>query len=236
MSKNWDILVAGRSSEAVEIFKREFENSPDAPTACNLGIALLDCERYEEARSAFRCAADIEAGDGTSAESTFLALGTAEWLLGDEVAAIETWKRSLGTAYGDAAGGVEGPAFLWYGAVRTGNEKLRNQAVRLMRGFWNRKIKENAVDWWPGPRAFAGFLLGEVDDHTFVDLWKCDNEILEQRRLCKVHFWAGVKSEDRDTAREHFRRAFSDSRRAILEFEYFLSKNEFAATSRFHNR
>jgi len=227
--ETWNLFFNSPSEQFVELFKKEFERTNQAPDLTNLGTVYLDTNRIQEARDAFRRALEMDK-QARTVELTFTLLGISEWFLGNFNEAIKLWEQSLDAQFADEAGGVEGPALMWYGALRTENPKLKARAEKLVGRFW--KIKDpTTLNFWPGPVAVAGYILDRVDTHTFLNVWQCENRTLELRRLCRANFWTGVKCDVPQTAREFFEEAFTNSKVAILEPEYFLAKWEFQRLS-----
>jgi hypothetical protein len=116
---------------------------------------------------------------------------------------------------------VKPPALIYYAGVRIPDERYVLRGMRLLGKLWKPKLSRI----WPGP--VAGFLLGKVDERSFVEDGYEDDE-LEARRLASARFWAGVKASDAQTAREHFEASASIEGPAALEAEHHLAKGEIA--------
>lgn len=221
----WDELKAGRVSVAIELLRAEFEANGSIPTLFNLSLALLDAGRLQDALTTLERIHEMERLSSSTSEITLANLGVVEWLLGNQGRAIELWKWSTESTYADSAGGVLGPALVWYGAKHVGDAVSSDAAVNDLRRLW--KIRDvHTVKNWPGPIGIAGYILGKVPDDLFLNTWKTNNPILESRRRCRVEFWAGVKARSVGAARSHFENACDTNRVAILESEYFLARWE----------
>ena len=222
---DWQLLLDGRSEEALLAFKAAALRHPSTGTLNNLGLALLDLGRFKEAVEVFMRARAHEMKAQTTSETTLVNLGISHWCDSDRSAALRDWELSLNTIYADEAGGVQGPAMLWFGATEVGDMSQTELALKVLKKLWKPRVLSSHS--WPGPVAIAGFLLGEVKEEKFIQGWSDANPMLEVRRRCKVHFWAGAKSEETILAAEHFRLACSD-RAAILEPEFFLARYLYA--------
>ncbi len=222
----WEALQRGQTQQALQLLQQEYERAPSGPRLNNMALALLELGQYEDALAAYEHSRELEIEEGTLCEGTQVHIGIAHWLLGNTHAALEAWAASLDTPYADSAGGVLGPAMLWYGAERTGETRTKTKASKLLRTFWKYKAPA-VIRNWPGPAAVAGYILGKVPTELFLNQWQEPNPTLELRRRCRANFWVGVRSDSPETAKVCFSNAFSGARVAILESEYFLAKWEF---------
>jgi len=219
--EDWQIFLDGRVAEALSVFQEKYRQTGCRGTLGNCALALLDLERYGDAIVVLEEVRQAEVRENLSADLTLVELGIARWCAGDKANALRDWEASLGTDYADSAGGVQGPAVLWFGALKTGERHLEEKALKLLKKFWKPRIMQASK--WPGPIAIAGFILGDVDERRFVQLWTQDQPILEARRKCKALFWSGVKQSDRALARNYFAAAGAD-RHAVLEPEFYLAR------------
>jgi lipoprotein NlpI len=222
----WEAFVTGRSEDAVIRFADLYAETGDQATLQNLGLALLDEGNYEVARQTYDTLLKHERELKRTGESTFICRGLVDWAEGRQGDAVKYWKNALRAAYVDDGGGVTGPAFLWFAAKRTDDTALLRDAEQRLEKF----RFERKADWfqhWPGSRAVASFLLGEVDAETFAERWRFGprNETLELRRRCRVSFWLAAKATDEQDRRKCLLAACAD-KRAILECEYAAAKIE----------
>ena len=220
---DWQQFIEGSSEAAVIRFADSYAKTGDQPTLRNLGKAIMDCENWDLAREMWDTVIKHATELNRTADSDFINRGTIEWLDGQPHKAVDLWRLSIDTIYTDIAGGVIGPAFLWFAGYRLSDTKLLKEATKLLRKF---KLGERAksVRFWPGPRGVASYLLDEVDTETFLNVWKEGPE-LSYRRDCVANFWASVREPDKQLAVSRLKQALID-KGAVLECEYFLAKHE----------
>ena len=176
------------------------------------GLSLLELRRWPEAARTFEDAPDAERS-GTLLELA----GAARWLAGDRELAAERWIAALDAVYDGPAGNLKPPALLIYAGTRMGDDRYVLRGTRLLSKAWKPKVQRI----WPGP--VAGFLLGKVDERSFLDDGYGDPD-LEARRLASAHFWAALK--DPDHARRHYEAAVRDEGAGLLEVEHHLAHGE----------
>lgn len=224
--QHWDKFINGDSNEAVKMFADLYADTGDQPTLFNLGTALMDVEDWGMAREIFDTVIKHEVELGETGQSSYVKRGIIEWFDGKPKYAVDLWRLSLDTVYADEAGGVMGPALLWYAGYRLGDPILEREGQNLLKKF---RIgpKTQAINFWPGARGVASYILDEVDQNIFLNQWKYgpEDHTLEIRRLCRARFWAGVKESSRPTKWDLFEAAISN-KHAILEPEYFLARWE----------
>jgi hypothetical protein len=214
----WDLLIQGFPEAALSAFRETYRTTSSKGALHNVGLALLDLNRFDEAIHVFQ---ESELNDHSTSEITLVYLGVSRWCAGDRSGAVKAWAASLETDYADQAGGVQGPAMLWFGATKTGDRLREKMAVKGLRKFWKPRLLTS--EDWPGPAGVSGFLLGHVNEHRFVYEWTQEHPILEARRKCKAYFWAGIRQHDQAIANQFSRLASAD-RNAILEPEFFLTR------------
>jgi hypothetical protein len=177
------------------------------------GLALLELARFGDAARAF------EEAEGAAASASMLELaGGARWLQGERVLAAERWAAALTAGNETPADAVRAPALLLYAGERLPDDRYVLRGTRLLGKLWKQKLSRR----WPGP--VAGFLLGEVDPHQFLEEG-FEDDALESRRLAAAHFWAGFRSVGED-AQRHFAAAAAQTGPAVLEIEHHLAKGE----------
>lgn len=180
------------------------------------GLALLELGRFPEAARVF------EEAEGASESGTMLEFaGAAQWLGGERQAAAERWIAALDAGHDGPAGAVKPPALLLYAGLRIPDERFVLRGKRLLGKLWKPKLARV----WPGP--VAGFLLGEVEEQSFLEDGYDDPD-LEARRLSGAHFWAGVRAQDAKQARAHFQESAAIEGASALEVEHHLAKAELA--------
>ena len=179
------------------------------------GLALLELKRWPEAARAFEDAPDA-ARSGTMLEFA----GAARWLAGEPETAVERWVAALDAGYEGPAGRLKPPALLIYAGTRLGDQRYLLRGTRLLSKSFRPKVQRI----WPGP--VAGFLLGKIDEQSFLEDGYSDPD-LESRRLASAHFWAALK--DPQKAREHYQAAIASEGAAALEVEHHLAHGELSS-------
>lgn len=213
----WDLVKQGQFELAYAQFTEKVTREPDlAPHYTNRGLCLLNMGRLEEALADFQTVIRLRPETTTG----YVNVGITLWWLGKPLEAVEIWRSGIGAKYRDKAGGVEIPALLFFAASRLADQEMEKDARSLLRKKW----KPRLAKVWPGP--IAGFLLGKMDEETFLVKQTFENPILEARRLCKAHFWTGLiyfRQEDIQKYQYHLRQSLVEAK---LEPEYYLAKCE----------
>jgi HPt (histidine-containing phosphotransfer) domain-containing protein len=176
------------------------------------GLALLELKRWPEAARTFEEAPDA-AQSGTMLELA----GAAHWLAGEREIGVERWVSALDAAYEGPASRLKPPALLLYAGTRLGDQRYVLRGNRLLSKTWKPKIQRI----WPGPA--AGFLLGHIDEQSFLEDGYSDPD-LEARRLASAHFWVALKNPAK--AREHYEAAVANEGAGLLEVEHLLAHGE----------
>ena len=176
------------------------------------GLALLELKRWAQAARTFEDAPDASQS-GTMLEFA----GAARWLAGERETAVERWIAALEAPYEGPASHLKPPALLIYAGTRLGDQRYSLRGTRLLTKSFKPKVQRI----WPGP--VAGFLLGKIDEQSFLEDGYSDPD-LESRRLSAAHFWVALK--DPQKAREHYQAAVSDEGAAVLEVEHHLAHGE----------
>ena len=166
-------------------------------------LALLELRRWPQAARTFE-----EAPDAAQSGTLLELAGAARWLAGEREIAVERWAAALDAPYEGPASRVKPPALLIYAGTRMGDERFVLRGTRLLTKGWKPKIQRI----WPGP--IAGFLLGYIDETSFLEDGYDDPD-LEARRLASAHFWAALK--DPQKAKQHYEAAIASegARRSI---------------------
>ena len=187
----------------------------------NRGVCSLALGEVERAQQDFQSACEV--APDVSANS--IMLGVAMWWGGSHGGAVGAWKSALDAKWVDAAGGVEGPAMLFFASKRRPGIFPKERSLALLRERWSPRL----VKIWPGP--IAGFLLGEMDHDTFLVRQTFANSILEEKRLCQAHFWVATSLLGQLGAEhyaEHLRASIKPTQHnvAIFKAEYWLARAE----------
>jgi lipoprotein NlpI len=213
----WELVQQGQFELAYARLTEKVAREPDrAPHYTNRGLCLLNMGRLEEALTDFQTAIRLQPESAT----THVNVGITWWWLGKPLEAVEIWRSGIGAKYRDEAGGVQVPALLFFAASRLADQKMEKEARSLLQKKWTPRLAKV----WPGP--IAGFLLGKMDEETFLVNQTFENPILEARRLCKAHFWTGLvyfRQGDIQKYQYHLRQSLVEAK---LEPEYYLAKCE----------
>lgn len=208
----------GRLQEAVEAYSKLYEFDGRPPSLSGRGRTYLLMGNYAAALADFEQAIAIEAPNFLG-DSQFLSLGVAHWFLNQPTHSIAAWQRGLNTPYTDAAGGVELPALLLYGAVRLRDALLEKKAIKLLEQFATDEKKA-----WPG--SIAPFLLGKIDTQELLSNIKASkSDILRARFQCQADFFIGLRAyikSDKRTFQEAMIRC-SENYYGDLHHEYYLA-------------
>ena len=178
------------------------------------GLALLELRRWDDAARTFEDAPEA-AQSGTLLELA----GAARWLAGQRDTALERWAAALDAAYEGPASRLKPPALLVYAGTRMNDQRFVLRGNRLLTKGWKPKIQRI----WPGP--VAGYLLGHVDEQSFLEEGYDDPD-LEARRSASAHFWAALKNPQ--SARGHYEAAVRGEGASVLEVEHHLAHGELA--------
>jgi len=222
----WDEFMNRPSVECLDLFGDEYKKSGESSDLYNHNLVLLDIGNWKRAK--INCETIIKKSEHTC-DADFIKMGMLEWFLHNTSSAIDFWKQALNAEYTDLVGPIDGPLVLWYAGLQLDDDKLIRSSLKKLKRFW--KVTEyRKIVKWPGTQAIAGFLLGEVPAEDFLNKWKVSNDIYEHRRLCRANFWVGMTllGSSEDKAIQHFKAAFSENKIAILQYEYFLAKWEYA--------
>jgi tetratricopeptide (TPR) repeat protein len=223
----WEKFINNPSKMCISLFEEEYRKTGDLPTLYNHNLVLLDIGDWPRAKSNYET---IIKKSESSCDAHFIRIGMTDWFLGNITIAINYWKRACSAVYVDSVGAIDGPIVLWYAGQCLRDEKLAKESVKRMKKYWTVTDYTKIVKW-PGTIAIAGFLLDQVPIDDFLVKWKWEGpEPLEIRRLCRAHFWVGMKllGQNQEQAIKHFKAAYSADKRAILQYEYFLAKWEYA--------
>lgn len=216
-SSPWNLVRSGRYQEALAAYSQRYAETREISNLANIGYVQLNLGNPVEACDCFAEVLKVSNDN----DGTYLLLGTAQWLAGKKEAAVETWRSGLNTPYTDAAGGVQLPGILLYGAVRMGDRKVEQEVIRLLKKRW--KPGRNAP--WPAP--LAGLHLeGQSAEQLSHSL--SQHPILRARQLCQMHFHLGVaalRQAAEDAAIGHMQAAAADPA-ALIQVEYYLAHGE----------
>ena len=197
---------------------KDMAENPDAILhhIYNRGLCLLHMNRPEEALADFQTLSKLR----PDSDSGYIAAGIALWWLDRPRESAKIWRKSINTKYTDAAGGVEVPALLFFAASRLFDSSLEMESLDLLRNRW--KTKRSKA--WPGQ--IAGFILGKLDEETFLIGNVTDNPVWMKRRLTKAYFWIGLSYYRQGNMKKYKYYLQESLSGHILEPEYYLAKHE----------
>jgi lipoprotein NlpI len=214
----WDYAQLGEFSKAYAALTLDIEKEyTRALHYMNRGIVLLNLFRLLEAEQDFRSYIDLS----PDSSAGYIKLGLSQWLQNEKSLAIATWRLALTARFSDEAGGVEAPSLLYYSALTTNNNADLEQARDLLRRRWRASLAKI----WPGP--IIAYLLGEMDEETFLIRQTFLNPDLESRRLCRANFWIAVQRlsiGDEENCKGFWKKCAAV--RQLLETEYYLANHE----------
>lgn len=213
----YDLIKQRKFDEALILSNEECESTQNQFSLANRGYIFLCLKDYTNALNNYL---NLISFRKHSSSGDFIYSGISYWFLNQPIEAIDIWKRGLKAQYTDAAGGVTIPAILYFSSIILNDEKLQNEAIKLLKKKW----KSPSVINWPG--AIAGYLLDEIDETSvFNSLSK--NPILRERHLCQFNFYKAVKfMRNKDKMGYMTYLAESMSHQAYLEAEHYLSEGE----------
>lgn len=217
----WSLVEQGRYEQAARVYSDRYEISGSATDLYLRGQTRLRFDDYQGALDDFQTI--IRTNDPMSLTTGhYISLGITYWFLGDPQKAVEAWTGAEAAGYGDAAGGVEPPAFLFYAGERLSWPETKREALRRLRKLARRKGSA-----WPKP--IAEFLIGSLDVRGLEEAVQSQpNEPLRDRRGCQASFWIALRSlqEGNWAEFEAGMKRCSRYRKAILELEPFLARWE----------
>lgn len=216
-SIEWDLVKQGQFEMAYARLTEKVTREPERSFHyTNRGLCLLNMGRLQEALADFQTVIRLR----SESDRGYIYAGVTLWWLGRSLEAVEVWRKAVGAKYTDEAGGVEAPALLFFAASRLADRKIEKDAISLLRKKWKPRLSQI----WPGP--IAGFLLGKMDEETFLEKQTFENATLETRRLCKAHFWTGLLHFRQGNVRKyqyHLQQSLVEGK---LEPEYYLATYE----------
>jgi hypothetical protein len=150
-------------------------------------------------------------------------IGAICWIKGELPEAISWWRKALKCKYGDSARNMTPALLLYFAAVRTGDEKLKKEAVAQI----EKKLKTGWSQNWPAP--LGRFLIGiEAEDHV-EGYWKDYPQWDEPDERCRFDFYRGVRQLERgddEAAMSCFRSAVDQPNQTAWPTEFVLARHE----------
>jgi tetratricopeptide (TPR) repeat protein len=220
----WTLIENNEFEKACEKADEEYRNTGDILSLRNKVYALLNLKKYIESISLSEKLIESRKGD---TESDFSFLGIANWMLGDTAKAIEAWQQGQNSLYKDAAGGMGIQVFLYFAAIKTGQDKLKSTAIKTIKKLLKSKRAVN----FPGP--LGHYLVDDITDNellSYVD----SVPILRERQLSQAHFVIAIKKLEADNIEGYYKElkdCISYGSRSYLSQMYYLAKGELEVSS-----
>ena len=180
----WSLIQNNEFEKACEKSDEEYRTTGDMLSLRNKVYALFHLRKYNDANSLSEKLIEYRKGE-TSSDFSFS--GIAYWILGNTTKAIQAWQQARNSLYKDAAGGIEIEVLLYFAAVKTGQEKLKLDAIRKVKKLLRTKRATN----FPGP--LGHYLLEDITDKELLS-YVATVPILRERQLCQAHFVIAIKN------------------------------------------
>ncbi|MDB5148840.1 MAG: hypothetical protein JWQ57_2860, partial [Mucilaginibacter sp.] len=142
--------------------------------------------------------------------------------LGNIDKAIEVWQLAQNSIYKDAAGGISTHVFLYFAGLKTGQEKLKATAMKMIKKLLKSKRAIN----FSGP--LGHYLIDDISENELLS-YISKVPILRERELCQAHFVSAIKRleiGDTECYYKDLRGCISYGSRAYLSQMYYMAKGE----------
>ena len=215
----WGLITSNLFDEACKNADIEYEATKSMFVLRNKVYALLHLKKYQDVITLAKQLIEFRKGDTSS---DFESLGIAYWAIREFAVAIDTWSRAQNSIYQDAAGGIEVQVYLYFAAVKTGQDKLKALAIKQIKKLLRSKRATN----WPGP--MGDFLLDNISEKEMLS-YVVEIPILKERQLCEANFVAAIKQLEVGNTDEYYKnlkKCLSLGVPAYLEFMYYLAMIE----------
>ncbi|WP_295668741.1 hypothetical protein [uncultured Mucilaginibacter sp.] len=215
----WSLVQNNDFEEACQKADEEYAEEGFTPTLRNKVYALFHLKRYLDVIQLSEKLIEVEKGESSS---DFQSAGIANWIIGDLSKAIELWENAQNCMYQDAAGGIDTQVLLYFAAIKTKQDKLRQTAVRTIKKLLKSKRSIN----YPGP--LGHYLLNDITEEQLIS-YVANVPILRERQLCQAQFVSAIKileTEDVDGYYKKLKECVSYGPSSYLEHEYYLAKGE----------
>jgi len=215
----WRLIQEGHFEEACKIADSEYAQSKNLLLLRNKVYALFHLKKYEEAYQLGNSIIEVNGGES---DVDFVFSGIALWLLDRKKEAIERWGNTEEAHYKDAAGGVDVQVLLYFGAVKTGDGKLKTNVLKVIRKL----VKPKRNGGWPTP--LGAYILGEITEEELYSRI-VSIPILRERQLCQAHFVVAIKELEKGNTSGYLKGladCISYGPPSYLEQFYYLAKGE----------
>lgn len=215
----WELIKTGSYEEAIKQADEIYKSTGDVLALRNKLYALFHLKKYDECILLSNQIIELQNGE---TDSDLIFLGISSWLLDKKVEAITAWKRGEGSKFKDGAGGIELQVFLYFAAIKTGDQVLRSEVlkkiVKILKG-------KRAINW-PGP--LGRYLQKDLDEAELLS-YVMTIPILKERQLCQAHLAIAIRRLEYgllDDYRKELKMCTSFGPNAYLEQMYYLAKGE----------
>lgn len=215
----WSLIENNEFEKACKKADEEYINTGDILALRNKVYALFQLKKYNDVISLTEKLIEDRKGD---TDVDFLNLGIANWILGNITKAIEAWQQAQNALYKDAAGGMEIQVFLYFAAVKTGQNKLKSTVIKSIKKLLKSKRAINS----PGP--LGHYLIDDITENELFS-YVASVPILRERQLSQVHFALATKKLDAGNTDEYYKElkdCISYGAASYLEQMYYMAKGE----------
>jgi tetratricopeptide (TPR) repeat protein len=218
----WLMIQDNEFEGAIELIDNEFEKTQDYFILYNKVLALFHLRKYPDALLLSEELIEFKKGNSAA---DFLNLGIAHWMIGNYTEAVEGWLQAQNSMFKDAAGGIEIQVFLYFAAVKRGEDKLKSNTLNTTKKILKSKRSIN----WPGP--LGHYLLGDITDNQLFS-YVVNIPILKERQLCQAHFVSAIGKLTAGHIEEYYKKlkdCISYGSPSYLEQMYYMAKGELEA-------
>lgn len=178
----WNLLMAGRTEEAIALMSDARDRSPDASEIMQLGVAYLWTRRYDAALEHFGGAIKSYPW---SMDAFFGMFGVAFWCLDMPGDAVKVWESGLAANYTDADR-IHLPLLLHAAAViRPGIFSIERSEQLL-----ENRIAASRYKRWPVPA--AQFLIRQIDATAMMAACIDNRDSVTKFNRWNAAFYEGV--------------------------------------------
>lgn len=212
----WDLIYINDFESAYKIADENYSKTYQNFDLRARGISSFLLDNYEKALTDFLFLKDIEHESNRVSDGTFLEIGLCYYALGEIEKALEYFKYpvenfKLMKYTSDIS--VPG-SMLFYFAIKLNRLDLLKIATK--------ELKKQKV-------IVPLFLLGQASEPELNVMWQEQtNEVLKNRKECKVEFYKAVKALQNgyfEKYQTHLNRCV-DLKGNYLEFEYYMARIE----------
>jgi tetratricopeptide (TPR) repeat protein len=220
-NRNYESIIALRWDNKDALF-----NTPNSAEFRHLCDALLREGRFDDAIEHYQRLIDARRLDMRGGHD-YGELAAAYWLQGDRENAIANLRQALECNYGDGAKNMTPALLLYYAAVRTADNDLKEEACKQIR----EKLDTGWARNWPAP--LGRFLVGVADEtHVEQELAR-EHPLRQPDERCRFDFYRGVQfleAGDEATAKACFRAAVDVRDQKTWSTEFVLARHELGET------